>query len=72
MSRYLVGGAEQKQLEALNHRRIFLVLQGLTIEEIAKLQPELADRYALSTVIGADKIAEKLVDAIRTAPRRAH
>ncbi len=67
LERFL-GGAEREELEPLNHKRIFLVLQGLTIEEVAKLRPELADRYALSAVLGAERIAEKLIP--RSAQRR--
>jgi hypothetical protein len=57
------------ELALLTHKRIFLVLHGMTIDDVMKLRPELGDRYLLSASFGPDRIAEKLVAAIRTAPR---
>jgi hypothetical protein len=38
------------------------------MEWLRALWPELADRYAISAHIGAEKVADKLVEAIRRPP----
>ena len=60
----------EAETEALQQRRIFLVLHDITPEELQQIRPALADRYSLPSSIGIDRIVEKLLEAIRRPPRQ--
>jgi hypothetical protein len=55
----------EAEIEALMRRRIFLVLYGVTAEDLATIRPTLADRYAVPFHLGVEKVADKLIEAIR-------
>jgi hypothetical protein len=58
----------EAEFQALMGKRIFLVLNGLNTESLHTIRPELADRYAISFELGAQKVADKLIEAIRRPP----
>jgi TIR domain-containing protein/pentapeptide repeat protein len=62
----------EAEAEALQNRRIFVVLHGVNVEELAALRPEMADRLTISTDAGAAHIAEALVKSIRTPRPEDH
>jgi uncharacterized protein YjbI with pentapeptide repeats len=55
----------EAEIEALMRRRIFLVMYGVTAEDLATIRPALADRYAVPFELGAEKVADKVIEAIR-------
>jgi hypothetical protein len=58
----------EAEIDALMRRRVFLVLYGITAEDLAAIRPALADRYAVSFELGAEKVADKLIEAIPRPP----
>jgi hypothetical protein len=58
----------EAEIEALGRRRVFLVLYGVTAEDLATIRPALADRYAVPFRLGVEKVADKLVEAVRRPP----
>jgi hypothetical protein len=56
------------EIQSLMTKRVFLVLSGLNAESLASLRPELADRYAVPFEFGPQKVADKLIEAIRRSP----
>jgi hypothetical protein len=58
----------EAEVAALQDKRMFLVLHGVDVEELAAFRPEMANRLAISTDAGVARIAEALVTSIR-APR---
>jgi uncharacterized protein YjbI with pentapeptide repeats len=58
----------EAEIKALTRRRVFLVLNGVSAEELATIRPALAGRYAVPFQLGVEKVADKLVEAIRRPP----
>lgn len=58
----------EAELEALQHKRVFLVLHGVEPEYLGALRPELADRFSISSDVGPSRVADAIVASIR-APR---
>jgi hypothetical protein len=58
----------EAEIEILMRRRIFLVLHGMTAEDLATIRPALADRYAVPFLLGVDRVADRLIEAIRRPP----
>jgi hypothetical protein len=59
----------EAELAALLSKRLFVVLHGLTPQDIATLRPEIQDKVSLGSELGADRLADALVTAVRTVPR---
>jgi uncharacterized protein YjbI with pentapeptide repeats len=59
----------EAEINALQRKRLFLVLHGIDAEELGILRPDLADCFYLSTRLGIDHIAERLVAASRKPPQ---
>jgi len=62
----------ETEAEGLQNRRIFVVLHGVDVEELAAFHPEMANRLTISTDAGAAHIAEALVKSIRTPRPKDH
>jgi len=60
----------EAELNALENKRVFLVLHGVAAESLQALRPTLADRYSVPASLGSDRVAEKLLEAVRRAPRQ--
>ena len=58
----------EAELQALLHKRVFLVLHGVEPEALAALRPELANRFSISSDVGVERIADAIVASIQ-APR---
>jgi len=58
----------ETEIQSLMAKRVFLVLSGVKAESLATLRPELADRYAVPFELGPQKVADKLIEAIRRSP----
>jgi uncharacterized protein YjbI with pentapeptide repeats len=56
----------EAEVEALQGKRMFVVLHGVDVDELAAFHPEMANRLTISTDAGAAHIAEALVTSIRT------
>ena len=61
----------EAEIDVLMRRRIFLVLYNVTAEDLATIRPALADRYAVPFQLGVEKVADKLIEAIRRPPGKA-
>lgn len=61
----------EAEIKALQRKRIYLMLHGIDMERLQALRPELADRYAISAHVGAEAVADQLVEAIRRPPRES-
>ena len=57
------------ELDMLMKKKIFLVLHQFTAEDLYTLRPALVERYAIPAIVGVERIAEQLIEAIRQAPR---
>ena len=62
----------EAELRALSAKRIFVVLHGLDPAELEVLCPALRDKVSYPSTRGPEKIADELVEAIRTPPRVLH
>ena len=58
----------EAEIESLMRRRVFLVLCDVTAEDLAEIRPALAERYAIPFKLGAERVADKLMEAIRRPP----
>ena len=58
----------EAEFQALQHKRVFLVLHGVDPEDLGTLRPELSDRISISSDVGPARIADAIVASIR-APR---
>lgn len=61
----------EAELDALQHKRLFLVRHGVEAEALGELRPELADRVSIDSDAGPSRIAEAIVAAIRTPREQA-
>lgn len=55
----------ETELDTLTQKRIFLVLHGVQAEELKRLRPGLEDRYCIDSQLGANTVADKLIEAIQ-------
>jgi hypothetical protein len=62
----------EAEVRALQDRRMFVVLHGVDVEELAAFRPEMANRLTISTDVGSTRIAEALVTSIRTPRPEDH
>ena len=62
----------EAEVGALQDKRIFVVLHGVDVEELAAFRPELANRLTISTDVGPARIAEALIASIRTPRPEDH
>lgn len=59
----------EAEIEALEHKRMFLVLHEMNAEDLGKVRPALAGRFCLRADIGSDSLADALLDAARQPER---
>jgi hypothetical protein len=62
----------EAEVRALQDKRMFVVLYGVDVEELAAFHPEMANRLTISTDVGSTRIAEALVPFIRTPGPEDH
>jgi hypothetical protein len=59
----------EAELAALWSKRVFVVLHGVAAQELRTLRPEIEDRVCLSSELGAERLADELLAAVRAPPR---
>lgn len=59
----------EEELAALSHKRLFIVLHGVDVDDLVRFRPELAGEHCVSSSIGIRGLARELVDAIER-PRK--
>ncbi len=61
----------EAELDALLQKRIFLVLHGIEAKELKRLRPGLENRFCIDSKVGANAVADKLIEAVQRPPREA-
>jgi hypothetical protein len=59
----------EAELDVLTQKRIFLVLHNVQAEDLRRLRPGLEDRFSIESDLGAEQIADKLIESIQQPPR---